>query len=258
MEWSRRLRTGPGHRRAHARGPRDGPRLLRRGRGGGVHPRGGAKRHATSPPGLTSWSGASATGRRSTTSRPVAPRSSRPSTCAASPCSRSAAGAARSPARSPKPARASWRSRARSTRARITAARSRGLQGVDVVCDDFRDFLPPAAFDAVFLIGVLEYAPSLLHRRRPRRRRARQSAGSASRADGAVVVAIENQFGLKYLAGARRGPPRTAPSSASRTATRRRSARAPSVATSSVAGSPAPASHSSAWYYPFPDYKLPR
>ena len=84
--------------------------------------------------------------------------------------------------------------------------RTRDLPGVRVVHGrlDEIDFDEP--FDAVALVGVLEYA-AMYH-----------EAGSGSHvalirrcrelltADGVLVLAIENRLGLKYLAGApRRG-----------------------------------------------------
>lgn len=86
------------------------------------------------------------------------------------------------------------------TRARITAARCRGLDDVQVVCDDFRDFIPPALFDVVLLVGVLEYAPLYFGGADP----VGEALGKACAClaqDGAVVIAMENQLGLKYFAG---------------------------------------------------------
>jgi SAM-dependent methyltransferase len=141
-------------------------------------------------------------------------------------------------------------------RARITAARCRGLQGVDVVCDDFRDFRPPAAFDVVLMVGVLEYAPAYFGGDDPVGA-ALAKARECLVAGGALVVAIENQLGLKYFAGASedhhgqaffglegRYAETTGPRTFGRQELRRRLAQA---------GLP-----EQAWYYPFPDYKLPR
>lgn len=88
-------------------------------------------------------------------------------------------------------------------RARITAARCKGLENVDVVADVFQRFPAEARFDVVTLIGVLEYAriffsrsgerdpvdAMLLHARR------------FLRPGGVLILAIENQLGLKYFAG---------------------------------------------------------
>ena len=134
-------------------------------------------------------------------------------------------------------------------RARITAARCRGLDNVEVVCDDFRDFQTPAAFDAVFMIGVLEYAPCYFAGDDPIGA-ALAKARSCLSDDGALMVAIENQLGLKYFAGASEDH-MGRPSSASRTATWRGRAPAPSVATSCDGGSRRPASRTTPGTTPF-------
>ncbi len=141
-------------------------------------------------------------------------------------------------------------------RARITAARCRGLEAVDVVCDDLREFRPPAAFDAVFLIGVLEYAPSYFPGGDPVGA-ALARASECLTDHGAVVVAIENQLGLAYLAG--RGEDHTGRpfhgvedryGEASGVVTFGRRELSARLAGAGLA-------HQT-WYYPFPDYKLPR
>ena len=86
-------------------------------------------------------------------------------------------------------------------RARITAARCRGLDNVEVVCDDFARFSAAMPFDVVTLIGVLEYAPVFFSGPAPARACLRRAA-DALREDGTLVVAIENRFGLKYFNGA--------------------------------------------------------
>lgn len=86
-------------------------------------------------------------------------------------------------------------------RAAIARARTQGLQHVTVVTERFDGFAPARQFDVVTLIGVLEYANlftggpsaalSMLER-------ARQLV----KPGGHLIIAIENQFGLKYFAGA--------------------------------------------------------
>lgn len=141
-------------------------------------------------------------------------------------------------------------------RARITSARCRGLDNVEVVCDDFRDFQTPAAFDAVFMIGVLEYAPCYFAGDDPIGA-ALAKARTCVSDHGALVVALENQLGLKYFAGCSedhhgqaffgiedRYRETTGPQTFGRGDLLRRL-------------SDAGYAHF-AWYYPFPDYKLPR
>lgn len=85
-------------------------------------------------------------------------------------------------------------------RASVAAARCRDLASVSVVADTLSDFRAHERFDAITLIGVLEYATRF------------DGAGAAGRwlrrcADllgdsGVLILAIENQLGLKYFAGA--------------------------------------------------------
>lgn len=87
------------------------------------------------------------------------------------------------------------------SRAAVAAARCRDLDNVHVVADAIERFALPGPFAAVTLIGVLEYGDVimpggdgvgwLLDR-----------AAALLAKDGLLVTAIENQMGLKYLAGA--------------------------------------------------------
>lgn len=87
-------------------------------------------------------------------------------------------------------------------RAQAAAVRCADIPNVEVVSGALDDLDPGETFDLVLLVGVLEYAgspiggaggaPAMLRRAR-----------SHLRPRGAVVVAIENQLGLKYLLGAR-------------------------------------------------------
>ncbi len=139
-------------------------------------------------------------------------------------------------------------------RARAAAARCDGLANVEVVCGPVDAFDDADGFDVVLCIGVLEYAgESLLSKLR-----------SLTRPDGVVVVAIENQLGLKYLLGYgedhlgepwagvegyRTPSPSPSPSQGTspRTWSRRRLG-----GLLAQAGFP-----SQRWLFPFPDYKLP-
>lgn len=86
-------------------------------------------------------------------------------------------------------------------RASIARARTRDLDNVTVVCDKFDDFSCDQKFDVVTLIGVLEYAnlftagehPTLVMLERVR---------NFLKPSGKLIIAIENQLGLKYFAGA--------------------------------------------------------
>jgi SAM-dependent methyltransferase len=80
------------------------------------------------------------------------------------------------------------------TRARVAAARCRDLDNVEVVCGALESFEDGDGFDLVCIIGVLEYAgagaAAFL-----------RSAAAHLRPTGTLVLAIENQIGLKYLIG---------------------------------------------------------
>lgn len=87
-------------------------------------------------------------------------------------------------------------------RARVAAARCEGQENVRVVVDDLESFAAMGErFDAVTLIGVLEYA----HRFSKRDDAAKywlQLARSLLNPGGVLLLAIENKLGLKYFAGA--------------------------------------------------------
>jgi glycosyltransferase involved in cell wall biosynthesis/SAM-dependent methyltransferase len=86
-------------------------------------------------------------------------------------------------------------------RAAMAASRTRGLDNVTVLAERFDDFKIEEQFDVVTLIGVLEYAsmfssapdPALAMLMRVRQ---------LLKPDGHLFIAIENQLGLKYFAGA--------------------------------------------------------
>src|SRR5690606_17034839 len=87
------------------------------------------------------------------------------------------------------------------SRSAITRLRTRDLHNVFVVSERFDEFSWDQPFDVITLIGVLEYAnlftsgehPALAMLKRVR---------SMLRPHGIMILAIENQLGLKYFAGA--------------------------------------------------------
>ena len=86
-------------------------------------------------------------------------------------------------------------------RAQITRARTRDLSNVEVYCDEFSAFTTQEKFDAVTLIGVLEYANMFVGG--PNAALDMLTKVKAHLSDkGCLVIAIENQLGLKYFAGA--------------------------------------------------------
>jgi SAM-dependent methyltransferase len=139
------------------------------------------------------------------------------------------------------------------SRARVAAARCADLPAVEAVCGTPAVLDDPDGFDVVVVSGVLEYTADV-----------RGGSGGAeaflaavrrlTRPGGALALAIENQFGLKYLAGLpedHTGRPWLGlegyPGRAIRTWSRR-----DLRALLAAAGFP-----DQRWLYPFPDYKLP-
>ena len=140
-------------------------------------------------------------------------------------------------------------------RARVTAARCSDLPNVKVVVDDLESFATTAQrFDAITLVGVLEYA----HRFSARHdapvhwlRLVRQMLNPG----GVLLLAIENKLGLKYFAGAPEdhlGRPMMGVGDLYDSDGPRTWGRAELEAMLHEAGFPA-----SAFAVPLPDYKLP-
>jgi 2-polyprenyl-3-methyl-5-hydroxy-6-metoxy-1,4-benzoquinol methylase len=143
-----------------------------------------------------------------------------------------------------------------SRRAAITAARCEDVKGVQVYCDNFRKFTLDRRFDVVTAIGVLEYAPSFFEGPDPITSFLVR-AGEFLKTGGTLIVAIENQLGLKYFAGCtedhtgelfygiedRYGEARTVMTLG----------KAELIARLRNAGF-----STLRFFYPFPDYKLPR
>jgi GT2 family glycosyltransferase/SAM-dependent methyltransferase len=86
-------------------------------------------------------------------------------------------------------------------RARIARMRCRDLGNVRVVVDGLENFAADQTFDVVTLIGVLEYAERFSGSDRPALAWLARAAGLL-KPEGCLILAIENQFGLKYFSGA--------------------------------------------------------
>ncbi len=85
-------------------------------------------------------------------------------------------------------------------RASIAALRTRDLDNTTVLSDDFNAFKIDYRFDIITLIGVLEYAPIFTKGENPVLQMLKQVV-TLLKPDGKLILAIENQLGLKYLAG---------------------------------------------------------
>jgi len=139
-------------------------------------------------------------------------------------------------------------------RARCARERCRDLPDVTIYAGDVDDLPDIGTFDLVLLIGVLEYSTAGSGGARGPHDLLQKAAAFAGPA-GSVVVAIENQLGLKYLLGYREdhhGVPWVGiegyrDAAGARTWTR---------STLSSLLSKAGLGHQR-WFFPFPDYKLP-
>ena len=139
-------------------------------------------------------------------------------------------------------------------RAQAIAVRCGDLPNVEVVCGALDDYHRPDGFDLVLLVGVLEYAGSAIGGAGGAQAMLRR-ARSLIREGGAVVVAIENQLGLKYLLGGREdhlGRPWVGIEGYSGTPGVRTWSRRSLGALLAAEG--LDRQH---WLAPFPDYKLP-
>jgi len=86
-------------------------------------------------------------------------------------------------------------------RSKIARARTRDLHNVAVLSETFSEFAVDNKFDVITLVGVLEYANLYIEAENPAEAMLSRVV-SMLKPQGAVVIAIENQLGLKYFAGA--------------------------------------------------------
>jgi lipopolysaccharide biosynthesis protein/2-polyprenyl-3-methyl-5-hydroxy-6-metoxy-1,4-benzoquinol methylase len=86
-------------------------------------------------------------------------------------------------------------------RASIAASRTRDLENVTVLAERFDDFECNERFDAITLIGVLEYASMFSDGDSPALNML-SKIKKMLKPNGHLFIAIENQLGLKYFAGA--------------------------------------------------------
>ncbi|MEZ2354071.1 rhamnan synthesis F family protein [Caballeronia sp. RCC_10] len=86
-------------------------------------------------------------------------------------------------------------------RASIARERTRDLSNVTVIAERFDDFRSEQRFDVITLIGVLEYANLFTGGADPHCAML-ERIRSLLKPSGTIIIAIENQLGLKYFAGA--------------------------------------------------------
>ena len=85
-------------------------------------------------------------------------------------------------------------------RAKIARERTRDLKNVQICTGAFQDIKYNVKFDAIFCIGVFEYSALFVDGKDPFRR-ILDYLNSLLTEDGVLIIAIENQFGLKYFSG---------------------------------------------------------
>ncbi len=86
-------------------------------------------------------------------------------------------------------------------RASAIEIRCKNRENLEVVVGNFNDIKLNKKFDYITLIGVLEYAPLYTNTKNPFHDFLVQIK-SLLKEDGKLLIAIENQFGMKYFSGA--------------------------------------------------------
>lgn len=87
-------------------------------------------------------------------------------------------------------------------RARLAKLRTKDLDGVSILCAPFQEINFTEKFDIIFCIGVYEYSSSFVDGVTPYDTVLNYFSDMLN-PNGIVVLAIENQFGLKYFNSAR-------------------------------------------------------
>jgi len=87
-------------------------------------------------------------------------------------------------------------------RSRLARLRTKDMQNVSIICAPFQELKFREHFDIIFCIGVYEYSNAFVAAPDPYDT-VLQYFHNALTADGILVIAIENQFGLKYFASRR-------------------------------------------------------
>lgn len=140
-------------------------------------------------------------------------------------------------------------------RAEITALRHKTLSNLQVFVGGIQDFAPRERYNYISIIGVLEYAPTFFGGPSPQATFLRRAADLLE-PDGALIIAIENKIGLKYLSGAPEDHTGIVFDSiydyphSKRVRTFSKKELAELLDSAGF--------HSLEWFYPFPDYKFPR
>ncbi len=86
-------------------------------------------------------------------------------------------------------------------RATAIQARCKNKENLELIVGNFNDIKLEKKFDYITLIGVLEYAPLYTNTQNPFHDFLLQIK-SLLKEDGKLLIAIENQYGMKYFSGA--------------------------------------------------------
>jgi len=87
-------------------------------------------------------------------------------------------------------------------RAQLARLRTKGMDNVSILCAPFQQIKFKERFDIIFCIGVFEYSNVFINAADPYDFILQYFSDILSD-DGALIIAIENQFGLKYFSGCR-------------------------------------------------------
>lgn len=87
-------------------------------------------------------------------------------------------------------------------RSQINAKKNKDYDNFEILVGNFEDIEIKEKYDYITLIGVLEYSASYIHARKPFDAML-QKVKSYMKDDGVLIIAIENKNGLKYWAGAK-------------------------------------------------------
>jgi len=140
-------------------------------------------------------------------------------------------------------------------RALITAMRHSQQSNLEVIVGGLQDFLSDQRFDYITVIGVLEYAGRFYGRERPHESFLAKLKDMLN-PKGALILAIENKIGLKYICGAQEDHTGRVFESiygypySSGVSTFSKKELGDLLDTAGFG--------SLEWYYPFPDYKMPQ
>jgi SAM-dependent methyltransferase len=87
-------------------------------------------------------------------------------------------------------------------RAKLARMRTKGLNNVSILCSQFQKIHFKQRFDIIFCIGVFEYSNVFVNAEDPHDH-ILEYFSNVLTPDGVVIIAIENQFGLKYFSSSR-------------------------------------------------------